>query len=42
MVAGNAPIPDEQRERLLADLAEGARTGAFHMSVTMFAVLAHR
>ncbi|SDD19537.1 methyltransferase domain-containing protein [Actinokineospora iranica] len=31
-----------QRERLIADLAEGARVGDFHMSVTMFAVLAHR
>jgi SAM-dependent methyltransferase len=42
MVTRNAPIDDEQRERFLAGLAEGARTGAFHMSVTMFAVLARR
>lgn len=29
-------------ERFLTDLAAGAETGDFHMSVTMFAVLAHR
>ncbi|CAM2985259.1 methyltransferase domain-containing protein [Skermania piniformis] len=35
-------ITDRQRTSLLADLTAGARTGDFHMSVTMFAVLAHK
>jgi SAM-dependent methyltransferase len=34
-------IDAERCERFLADLAAGAETGEFHMSVTMFAVLAH-
>jgi SAM-dependent methyltransferase len=35
-------IDEAQCARFLADLADGAATGEFHMSVTMFAVLAHR
>jgi SAM-dependent methyltransferase len=42
MAVDRGVIDDEQRERFLADLAEGAETGDFHMSVTMFAVLARR
>jgi ubiquinone/menaquinone biosynthesis C-methylase UbiE len=42
MAVDRGVIDDEQRERFLADLAAGAETGDFHMSVTMFAVLAHR
>jgi hypothetical protein len=35
-------IDAEGCEQFLADLASGAESGDFHMSVTMFAVLAHR
>lgn len=35
-------ITEKQRDQFLADLAAGAEAGDFHMSVTMFAVLAHR
>ncbi|GAA1952277.1 methyltransferase domain-containing protein [Kitasatospora viridis] len=35
-------ITEEQRDRLYADLAAAAEQGAFHLSVTMFAVVAHR
>ena len=35
-------VTQEQADQLIADLAEGARRGDFHMSVTMFAVLAHK
>ncbi|GAB3576738.1 class I SAM-dependent methyltransferase [Amycolatopsis endophytica] len=39
---GTGEISQEQGHRLLADLAEGAARGDFHMSVTMFGVLARR
>jgi hypothetical protein len=42
MAVDRGVIDDAQCERFLADLAEGAANGEFHMSVTMFAVLAHR
>lgn len=32
-------IDESQRDRFLADLAKGAETGDFHMSVTMYAAL---
>ncbi|MFF7993226.1 methyltransferase domain-containing protein [Kitasatospora xanthocidica] len=35
-------ITEEQRDRLLAGLDEAAGRGAFHLSVTMFAAVAHR
>lgn len=35
-------ITQEQSDKFLADLAAGAANGDFHMSVTMFAVLAHK
>jgi hypothetical protein len=36
-------VIDAQRcERFLEDLTAGAGSGDFHMSVTMFAVLAHK
>ncbi|UIX28686.1 methyltransferase domain-containing protein [Streptomyces sp. GQFP] len=35
-------MTDAQRDRLYADLTEAAERGALHMSVTMFAVVAHR
>jgi SAM-dependent methyltransferase len=35
-------LPDDQRDRLLADLRAGVDRGDFHFSVTMFAVLAHK
>ncbi|MFI1360157.1 methyltransferase domain-containing protein [Streptomyces sp. NPDC020898] len=35
-------MTEAQRDRLYADLAEAAEHGALHMSVTMFAVVAHR
>ncbi|MGH3859862.1 methyltransferase domain-containing protein [Actinokineospora sp.] len=35
-------ITQDQADKFLADLAEGAAAGDFHMSVTMFAVLAHK
>jgi SAM-dependent methyltransferase len=35
-------ITEEQRDRLYADLTAAAEQGAFHLSVTMFAVVAHR
>jgi SAM-dependent methyltransferase len=42
MAVDRGVIGAEDCERFLADLASGAETGDFHMSVTMFAVLAHR
>ncbi|WP_097234454.1 MULTISPECIES: methyltransferase domain-containing protein [unclassified Streptomyces] len=39
---GRGLITEEQRERLLAGLEAAAGQGAFHLSVTMFAVVAHR
>jgi len=41
MALARGAIDETQRDRFLADLAKGAETGDFHMSVTMFAVLAH-
>ncbi|MFJ5925646.1 methyltransferase domain-containing protein [Kitasatospora sp. NPDC092948] len=35
-------ISEEQRDRLYADLTAAADRGAFHLSVTMFAAVAHR
>ncbi|MGW1715330.1 methyltransferase domain-containing protein [Streptomyces sp. NPDC002156] len=35
-------MTEAQRDRLYADLTEAAERGALHMSVTMFAVVAHR
>ncbi|MDX3456533.1 methyltransferase domain-containing protein [Streptomyces sp. ME02-8801-2C] len=35
-------MTEEQRESLYAELTEAAERGALHMSVTMFAVVAHR
>lgn len=35
-------ITEQQRDRLYADLTSAAERGAFHMSVTMFGVIAHR
>ncbi len=35
-------LTEAQRDRAYADLAEAAERGALHMSVTMFAVVAHR
>ena len=42
MAVDRGVIDEQGCERFLADLAAGAETGDFHMSVTMFAVLAHR
>lgn len=42
MAVDRGVIDAEQSERFLTDLAAGAQNGDFHMSVTMFAVLAHR
>jgi SAM-dependent methyltransferase len=35
-------LTEAQRDRAYADLTEAAEQGALHMSVTMFAVVAHR
>lgn len=42
MAVDRGVIDARDCERFLTDLAAGAETGDFHMSVTMFAVLAHR
>jgi SAM-dependent methyltransferase len=42
MAVDRGVLDDARCERFLADLAAGAASGEFHMSVTMFAVLAHR
>lgn len=42
MAVDRGVIGAEDCGRFLADLAAGAENGNFHMSVTMFAVLAHR
>ncbi|HEY0449904.1 MAG TPA: methyltransferase domain-containing protein [Actinophytocola sp.] len=42
MARDRGAITDEQRDRFLTDVAAGAEAGDFLMSVTMFAVLAHR
>ncbi|MDQ0380563.1 methyltransferase domain-containing protein [Amycolatopsis thermophila] len=39
---GGGVVTRERGDRLMADLADGAARGDFHMSVTMFAVLAQR
>lgn len=42
MAVARRAITEEQRQHLLAELDAGARTGDIHLSVTMFAVLAHK
>ncbi|MGV9611910.1 methyltransferase domain-containing protein [Nocardia xishanensis] len=42
MAVARGAITEAQRDRLLADLERGADTGDIHLSVTMFAVLAHK
>ncbi|WP_416382241.1 methyltransferase domain-containing protein [Nocardia higoensis] len=42
MAVARGSITAAERDQLLADLERGARTGDIHLSVTMFAVLAHK
>ncbi len=42
MAVARGAISEQQREELLADLERGAESGDIHLSVTMFAVLAHK
>lgn len=42
MAVARRVITPEQRDQLLHDLAAGATSGDIHLSVTMFAVLAHK
>ncbi|MBF6333251.1 methyltransferase domain-containing protein [Nocardia transvalensis] len=42
MAVARGAITEKQRDQLLADLEAGARSGDIHLSVTMFAVLAHK
>ncbi|KIA60944.1 methyltransferase domain-containing protein [Nocardia vulneris] len=42
MAVARGVITEEQRDRLLEDLEAGAASGDIHLSVTMFAVLAHK
>ena len=42
MAVARAAITEAQRQELLAELEAGARSGDIHLSVTMFAVLAHK
>ncbi|NEW59224.1 methyltransferase domain-containing protein [Nocardia cyriacigeorgica] len=42
MAVARGSITEAEREQLLADLAAGAASGDIHLSVTMFAVLAHK
>ncbi|WP_373862585.1 methyltransferase domain-containing protein [Nocardia lijiangensis] len=42
MAVARGSITEAQRDRLLADLERGADSGDIHLSVTMFAVLAHK
>ncbi|AFT98226.1 methyltransferase domain-containing protein [Nocardia brasiliensis] len=42
MAVARGVITGEQRDRLLEDLEAGAASGDIHLSVTMFAVLAHK
>jgi stage V sporulation protein SpoVS len=42
MAVARGAITEAQREELLADLQAGAESGDIHLSVTMFAVLAHK
>lgn len=42
MAVARGAITEAQREELLSDLQAGAESGDIHLSVTMFAVLAHK
>ncbi|MEU6186880.1 methyltransferase domain-containing protein [Nocardia sp. NPDC047038] len=42
MAVARGAITEAERDRLLADLDAGAANGDIHLSVTMFAVLAHK
>lgn len=42
MAVARGAITEPQRQELLAELEAGARSGDIHLSVTMFAVLAHK
>ncbi|WP_227985494.1 methyltransferase domain-containing protein [Nocardia spumae] len=42
MAVARAAITEAQRQQLLEELEAGARSGDIHLSVTMFAVLAHK
>ena len=42
MAVARRAITEEQRQQLLDELEAGARSGDIHLSVTMFAVLAHK
>ncbi|WP_405487885.1 methyltransferase domain-containing protein [Nocardia sp. NBC_00511] len=42
MAVARSAITQAQRDQLLADLEAGAASGDIHLSVTMFAVLAHK
>ncbi|MFI5781256.1 methyltransferase domain-containing protein [Nocardia sp. NPDC051570] len=42
MAVARGSITERQRDTLLEELAAGARSGDIHLSVTMFAVLAHK
>ncbi|MFI7664356.1 class I SAM-dependent methyltransferase [Nocardia sp. NPDC049526] len=42
MAVARGSITEAQRDQLIADLERGAETGDVHLSVTMFAVLAHK
>ncbi|UGT65038.1 methyltransferase domain-containing protein [Nocardia asteroides] len=42
MAVARGRITEAQRDELLAELARGAETGDIHLSVTMFAVFAHK
>ncbi len=42
MAVARGSISETQRDQLLADLERGAENGDIHLSVTMFAVLAHK
>ncbi|MET7773061.1 methyltransferase domain-containing protein [Nocardia sp. NPDC005366] len=42
MAVARGAITEAQRDQLLADLRRGSETGDIHLSVTMFAVLAHK
>ncbi|MGX1811602.1 methyltransferase domain-containing protein [Nocardia sp. NPDC055321] len=42
MSVARGSITQEQRDQLIADLEAGAKSGDIHLSVTIFAVLAHK
>jgi ubiquinone/menaquinone biosynthesis C-methylase UbiE len=42
MAVARGVITEAQRDQLIADLKQGAESGDVHLSVTMFAVLAHK